>query len=297
VFDTSVTNDIAVPLVTNFALDKDVGTALGVGDTVTFINGPAGGEARRITIFTDMGAYYDVTVAPAFDVAPSIGDTAAVISHGKYESVVTNDIAIPLVNNFSIDFLDGGTRLGIGDQIVITRTGSGYGGTYGRMVSTITNFVDIGPGNYYDVTVVPALAAAPTIGDIVTVRAMLTPSAVHLDNLDVSNRPQDPLDILFGEACAPAPDGLTLGPFTVNLLHAPIATASWSYLRFIIGGTAYEEQATATGAFTNTSGQINVSSIDYTTGVVSVTFLAAPDALTDVTVLSGETTSLLVGVC
>jgi P2-related tail formation protein len=299
VFDTTVTNDIAVPLVTNFSIDEDVGTLLGIGDTVTFINGPAGGEARRITAFTDAGTYYDVTVAPAFSVAPAIGNTVAVIAHGKYESLVTVDIPVPLVANFSIDFLAGGTRLGVGDQIVITRKGSGYGGATGRMVSTITGFANVGPGNYYNVAVAPAFTEAPTIGDVVTVRAMITPSAVHLDNLDVSNRPQDPLDLLFGEVLAPAPNGINLGPFavTITAAHRPLPAASWSYLRFTVAAVAYEERAMGTGAFSNVSGLINASSINYTTGVVSVTFLAAPDNGTEVSVFSGITSSLLVGVC
>ena len=52
------------------------------------------------------------------------------------------------------------------------------------------------------------------------------------------------------------------------------------------GATVFEETATGTGAFTNTSGFVSVSSIDYTTGAVSVTFTSAPDNLTVIEILT-----------
>lgn len=182
-FSSLVTADVPVPTTSHFSIDKGLGTTLGVGDHILFEDGPAGGEASLISIFTDAGSYYDVTVSPAFDVAPEIGDTAVLIN---------------------ID-------------------------------------------------------------------------SVNMRNLQTGYRPQDPLDLYFGFVCTPAPNGITVGPFTTTITKNPILGGSTSSLRFTILGTNYEETATATGPFTNVSGLIAASNINYTTGAVTVTFTTAPD--------------------
>jgi len=220
-------------------------------------------------------------VAPATDV--------------RFDSLITNDIPVPLVTQFSIDE-DVGTTLGVGDTIVLVD------GPDGGETSVITTFTD--NGTWYDVIINPALPTAPVIGNTVTILLLGSNpplKAVHMDNLSYANRVQDPLDIYFTEVLAPAPDGMSLGPFGVTIIaaHRPIAAGSTSFLRFTIGAVDYEETATATGAFTNVGGQINVSNIDYATGIVSVTFAGGspPDALTTVVVSSTIASAYQVGVC
>jgi hypothetical protein len=77
-FDSAVTADIS-PTTTNVSISKGAGTALGVGDTIAFEDGPAGGEARIITVFTDMGTYYDVQWASALSVAPTATNDVQVL--------------------------------------------------------------------------------------------------------------------------------------------------------------------------------------------------------------------------
>jgi P2-related tail formation protein len=181
-FSSTVTADVGASA-TTFSIAKGGGTALGVGDHASFIDGPTGGESRLISNFTDNGTYYTVVVNPAFSVAPAVGNSMRVL----------------------------------------------------------------------DVT------------------------AVNLRNLKTGFRQQDPMDIYFGFAFAPAPNGINVGPFTAAITKTPLLAGSTSYLRFTIAATAYEETATATGAFTNVNGFITASAIDYTTGAVSVTFNTAPD--------------------
>lgn len=78
-FDSTVTADIPVPTTTNFSIVKGAGTTLGVNDKVCFTSGILEGEFSIITIFVDMGAYYDVTVAPALPVAPAVSDTVTIV--------------------------------------------------------------------------------------------------------------------------------------------------------------------------------------------------------------------------
>lgn len=204
----------------------------------------------------------------------------------RFDSVVTADSA-RTTTTFSIS-LTGGTTLGIGDHCVFRNPA-----TNGGESRIITGFVD--NGTFADIAVSPAYPVIPDVSDPVTLLAI---EGVNMRNLQSGFREQDPLDVYFGEDLSPAPDGISTGPFTITIdaSHLAIAAGSTSFLRFTIGATAFEETATGTGAFTNTSGQISVSSIDYTTGAVSVTFNTAPDNGTQVTVLSAIPSSLGVGV-
>lgn len=201
-----------------------------------------------------------------------------------FDTTVSND-SPQSDTAFSI-VLGAGTMLGVGDHLVIND------GPNGGTSSIIQTFTD--NGTYYDVVVSPAFLTAPDVGDSVT---LLDIDGVNMQNLESGFREQDPVDLIFGEALSPAPDGISTGPFTITIdaSHLPVAAGSTSYLRFTIGSTDYEETATGTGAFTNVSGEISVSSIDYTTGAVSVTFNNPPDGGSIVQVLSGIAASLGLG--
>ena len=194
-----------------------------------------------------------------------------------FEALVTNDVA-PTTTNFSIA-KGSGTTLGVGDDIVLNDIlGNTVGSGEQREISIFTD-----NGTHYDVTVTTPFPAAPPVGEQM---AVLDANGVKMDGLD--NRQQDPLEMKFGQTLSPAPDGISTGPFsdTIVVAHRPVDPGSTSILRFTIAGTVYEETATGTGAFTNTSGFVSVSSIDYTTGAVSVTFTTPPDAATVIEILT-----------
>lgn len=90
-------------------------------------------------------------------------------------------------------------------------------------------------------------------------------------------------------ALTPAPNGTAVA-FTGTLpSHVlPVPTGRRVSLRFQISGDVYEEIATATGAFTNRNGFISTSSIDFTTGAVSITFTVPLQAASAVTVTTGS---------
>lgn len=199
VFSSTVTAD-TTPTTTDVSIVKGAGTALGVGDHLVIVDGPAGGESRIIQTFVDQITYYDVTVSPAYSVSPAVGNQVRVVD------------------------VDG----------------------------------------------------------------------VNLRNLQTGFRQQDPLDVYYGYPPAVPPDGLeTSFSFTISI--APLLAGSTSFLRFTIGLTDYEETATATGPFSNTNAQISISDINYTTGVVTVTFSTAPDVGSVMLVLAVNSASADVG--
>lgn len=84
--DSDVSNDIS-PTTTNVSVTRVGALPAGiqVGSFLMMTDGVAGGEAREITIISDTGAYYDVTVSPGFSVPPEVGDSLALSD----EDVVT----------------------------------------------------------------------------------------------------------------------------------------------------------------------------------------------------------------
>jgi hypothetical protein len=205
---------------------------------------------------------------------------------GRLATTVTTDIA-PLVSTCSI-LKGAGTTLGIGDYIVFK---TGAAGGESRILTAITD-----NGTYYTVAWVgDNLPVAPALADEVV---LLDVRGANLNNLAEGLREQDPLEIDFGQdmlAGGIPPDGLQVGPFitTVTAAHRPVLGRAT--LRFTIGATTYEEYAEATGAFTNVSTHIAASAIDYATGVTSVTFGTAPDALTRVELLTYTAASKALG--
>lgn len=194
-----------------------------------------------------------------------------------FEALVTNDVA-PTTTNFSIA-KGAGTALGVGDDIALNDTlGTTVGSGEQRIIQIFTD-----NGTHFDVTVTVGFPVAPPIGEQM---AVLSQDGVKMNGLDV--RQQDPLEMKFGQTLSPAPDGISVGPFsdTIVVAHRPVDVGSTSILRFTIGATVFEETATGTGAFTNTSTFVSVSSIDYTTGAVSVTFTSPPDTLTVIEILT-----------
>ncbi len=199
-----------------------------------------------------------------------------------FEAVITSD-SPRTTTSFSIS-KPGSTSLGEDDHCVLV---DGPTGGESRNITSLTDQT-----TYYDVVVDSAYPVAPEVGDNVTL--LDRESTVNLRNLEAGFRPQDPVDLYFGFESSVAPDGI-LTSFTITITKTPILTNSVSFLRFTIGGTAYEETATGTGAFTNTSGHVSSSSINYGSGAVSVTFGTAPDTSTLVETYSTEAGATTLG--
>ncbi len=279
-FTADVTNDVAVPTVTNFSIDFNGGTALGVGDRIliepdlllfdgdgstTVFNGTIGPASllpidERVTTrltFSIKGVLHTETAegTGAFSNRSGFINTSNV----AYTTGVV-DVTFTIAP-------DNGT-----DNIkVTTRTIVGSGEN-----SEITGFTDVGPGNYFDVTVSPALPVAPIIGGKMTV---LDADSPRMNRLETGEHEEESLELKFGQIdFSPVPNGVATGPFTTTIVAAHLPIVGTSILRFVIAATTYEETATGTGAFTNTNGFLTASSIDYTTGAVSATFNTAPDS-------------------
>lgn len=190
-----------------------------------------------------------------------------------FGSTVTADSG-QTTTTFSIDKLSG-TGLGEGDHLAFH---DGPAGGESRPITSITD-----NGTYYDMVVASAYSVAPEVGDVLTILDEKT--TVNARNLEAGYRQQERADLYFGHASTVAPDGI-LTSFTINSTKTPLLGGSVSFLRFTIGTVEYEETAEATGGFTNTSGEVSSSNINYTTGVATVTFATAPDNLSTVQTLN-----------
>lgn len=206
----------------------------------------------------------------------------------RFQATITNDLA-PSTTQVSIT-KGAGTALGTGDHICFED------GPAGGQNSKLTSLID--QTTYFEINFSPAVSIAPEVGDAIS---LLDIDSVKMNTLIVGSssleRQQDPLEMKFGQFLAPAPDGLFTGPFTdtITASHLPVAAGSTSILRFVIAGTTYEETATGTGAFTNVNGFLSASSIDYGTGAVSATFTIAPDAATQIIVLTNIASTVALG--
>lgn len=97
---------------------------------------------------------------------------------------------------------------------------------------------------------------------------------------------RDPDVIFLEDAGGDAPNGTEIVFQGVLLTHnVPVLLGKEVILQFEIGGELFTETAQATGAFTNANGQITTSSINFSTGAVSVTFVSPPDAASDLKVI------------
>lgn len=198
----------------------------------------------------------------------------------EFEALVTADVA---ATTTTCSIAKGaGTSMGVGDYLIFE---DGPVGGESRILTTFTD-----NGTYYTCAWTTALPSSlvPAVGNTTIV---LPAAGIDLRNLEAGFREQDPLEIDFGEYLLDGgspPDNVLLGPFTVTIIAAHRPLLGKTTLRFVDGGVTYEEYAFATGAFSNASGKLSASSVDYTTGVTSVTFAGGspPDASTQVTVLS-----------
>lgn len=109
-YSSTVTADIAAT--TTRVSIADVGaTTLGVGDTIAFEDGPAGGEARIITTFTDLGTHFDVQWTTPLSVTPTVGNNVQIL---PVEAVNLQNLSTgfrqqdPLDIYFGFNMLDGG---------------------------------------------------------------------------------------------------------------------------------------------------------------------------------------------
>lgn len=201
-----------------------------------------------------------------------------------FNSTVTSDTA-RTTTSFSIS-KGAGTALGVGDHVAFK---TGPDGGESRIIDTFTD-----NGTHYTVTVAVAFPVAPTVSDQVAVIDINSPNR---RNLKAGFREQDPVNLKFGEFLTPSPDGVSVGPFTVTITASHRPLVGTTILRYVRGGVTREETATGTGAFTNVNGNISASSVNYTTGAVSVTFDVGepPDAATQITILSSTASSNALG--
>lgn len=235
IFTALVTNDIASPTTTNFAIAKGAGTALGVGDTIVIepdLEDLSPAPNGTAVTFTGTIASHITPVPTGRRVSLRFQ-----ISGDVYEETAHATGAFTNRNGFisssSIDFTTGAISVTF---TVPLQSGSDVTVGTGSIVgsgsqSQITVFTD--SGTYYDVTVSPALPVAPVIGAEMTILAVESPT---LNTLEAGNREEDPLIMEYGTLLSPTPDGVSLGAFTgtVDSGILPIVVGSTITLRYAL---------------------------------------------------------------
>lgn len=302
-FEAVITNDVS-PTTTNFSISKTgIGTltpqngdlAVLLPDLVRLLDGGGSPDGAKTNFSGTVGP---ATILPID--SSKIARLTFEIGGELYEEIAIGGGNFSNRNGFltsgSVDFTTGAVSAVFNEapdnttQVEVT-TLSVIGSGEAEVIQTIVD-----SGTYWDITVSSAFGVAPTVG----ARAIiLEDDSPQMDRLEAGNREEDPLSLLFGEALSPAPNGVNLGPFTVTIIASHRPLVGTSILRYVrdADGQTYEETASGTGSFTNTNGHIAASSIDYTTGDVSVTFSVgdAPQNGSTILVLSATSTSIALG--